>query len=328
MNKKYPGIRLRRLRRNKSIRGMLSAPLPGPEKFVWPVFVVEGYGIKQPIDAMPGQFRYSIDTLADAVGEIMNMGVRAVMIFGVVGAEHKSTSAEYAWNDNGLVQNAIRTLKDAYPELLIFTDVCVCEYTAHGHCGMLENGVVVNDPSLNMLTKMAVSHARAGADSVAPSAMMDGQIAAIRNALDAAGLTDTILTSYSTKFASAMYGPFREAADSAPFSGDRKAYQADFLNQHAALRESTLDESEGADILMVKPSLFYLDIIAEIRKRTELPLAAYNVSGEYSMLIAAADRGWGDLKPMVRESVAAMSRAGTDIFISYWANQYDKLLKD
>ena len=328
-SKGFPHIRLRRLRQNDTIRNMLAAPMPGPEKFMWPVFVVEGMGIKQPISAMPGQFRYSVDTLLEAVGEVMAMGIKSLMVFGVVGDERKSPRADYAWNPEGVVQQAVHELKKAYPSLLVFTDVCVCEYTSHGHCGIIDdNGCLDNDPSLELLAKAAVSHARAGSDGVAPSAMLDGQVKAIRTALDGDGLENTILMSYSSKFASAMYGPFREAAGSAPSCGDRKGYQADYRNRRVALRESFEDEAEGADILMVKPALFYLDILSELRQRTELPLAAYNVSGEYSMLNATAERGWGDLKALVRESIYALSRSGTDIFISYWANQYDKFLKD
>jgi porphobilinogen synthase len=325
----FPNVRLRRLRGSETIREMLAAPLPGPEKFMWPVFVVEGKGIKQPIGAMPGQFRYSVDTLLEAIGEVVAMGIKSIMLFGVVGSERKSLKADYALSADGIVQVAIRELKAVYPDLLIFTDVCVCEYTPHGHCGILnDKGVVLNDPSLELLAKMAVSHAAAGADAVAPSAMMDGQTAAIRSALDGADFTDTILMSYSTKFASAMYGPFREAADSAPTAGDRKGYQADYRNLRTALHESVLDENEGADILMVKPAMFYLDVICRLRENTMLPIAAYNVSGEYSMLIASANNGWGDLKAMVRESISALSRSGVDIYISYWANQYNQFLKD
>jgi porphobilinogen synthase len=326
---KFPDLRLRRLRKNVTVRNMLAAPLPGPEKFVWPVFVVEGSGVKQPLMAMPGQFRYSIDTLVEAVGEVHATGIKSLMIFGVVGPECKTPAGDYGWSPDGVVQRAVRTLKAAWPDLVIFTDVCLCEYTSHGHCGVLDcSGKVVNDHSLDLLAKIALSHAAAGADAVAPSAMMDGQIAAIRQALESTGHHDTLLLSYSTKFASGMYGPFREAANSAPSFGDRKSYQADWRNLHAAMLESLLDENEGADMLMVKPSLFYLDIICRLKESTLLPVAAYNVSGEYSMLIATAERGWGDLKTLVRESVGAMSRAGTDIFISYWANQYDKLLKE
>ena len=325
----FPDLRLRRLRQNATVRNMLAAPLPGPEKFVWPVFVVEGAGVKQPLAAMPGQFRYSIDTLAEAVGEVRAMGIKSLMIFGVVGPECKTPSGDYGWSPDGVVQRAVRALKGAWPDLVIFTDVCLCEYTTHGHCGALDGaGRVVNDHSLELLAKIALSHAAAGADAVAPSAMMDGQIAAIRQALESSGYQDTLLLSYSTKFASGMYGPFREAANSAPSSGDRKSYQADWRNLRAAMLESLLDESEGADMLMVKPALFYLDIICRLKESSLLPVAAYNVSGEYSMLIATAEKGWGDLKTLVRESVGALSRAGADIFISYWAIQYDKLLKE
>ncbi len=324
----FPHLRLRRLRQNNTIRNMLAAPMPGPEKFIWPVFVVEGKGVKQAIDAMPGQFRYSIDTMIEAVGEVISTGIKSVIIFGVVSEKRKSKTAEYAWKQDGLVQQAVRELKKTYSGLLIFTDVCVCEYTSHGHCGIIDDtGCLLNDPSLELLTTTAVSHAKAGADGVAPSAMLDGQVKAIRSSLDAAGRENTILMSYSSKFASGMYGPFREAADSAP-SGDRKSYQADYRNQRDTIRESLEDEAEGADILMVKPSLFYLDIIKELRQKTMLPLAAYNVSGEYSMLIATARNDWGDLKTLVRESIFALSRAGSDIIISYWANQYNELLKD
>ena len=325
----FPDLRLRRLRQNATLRNMLAAPLPGPEKFVWPVFVVEGIGIKQPLAAMPGQFRYSVDTLVEAAGQVRAMGIKSLMIFGVVGPERKTPAGDYGWSPDGVVQCAVSALKTAWPDLVIFTDVCLCEYTSHGHCGVLDgSGKVVNDPSLELLAKIALSHAAAGADAVAPSAMMDGQTAAIRQALECAGYQDTLLLSYSTKFASGMYGPFREAANSAPSSGDRKSYQADWRNPRAAMLESLLDEGEGADMLMVKPALFYLDIISRLKESTLLPVAAYNVSGEYSMLIATAERGWGDLKTLVRESVGALSRAGTDIFISYWASQYDKLLKE
>jgi porphobilinogen synthase len=303
--------------------------MPGPEKFIWPVFVVEGHGIKEPIAAMPGQFRYSVDTLLDAVGAVMADGVKSVMLFGVVGENRKSPDAAYALAPEGPVPRAVRELKATYPELLISTDICVCEYTTHGHCGVVDAaGLLENDRSLELIARMALCHAEAGADGVAPSAMLDGQVKTIRDTLDNAEMTGTLIMSYSTKFASAMYGPFREAAGSAPGFGDRKGYQADSRNPAAALRESVEDEAEGADILMVKPALFYLDMIHRIREKSDLPLAAYNVSGEYSMLIATAERGWGDLKAMVRESVIAQSRAGVDIFISYWANQYNELFRD
>ena len=325
----FPTVRLRRLRSNDTVRKLFAAPLPGPERFMWPVFVVEGQGVKQPIDALPGQFRYSVDTLVAAVGEVRDMGVKALMLFGVVEDSRKSAAGDYALNPDGVVQQAARELKRRFPDVLVFTDVCLCEYTSHGHCGVVDASCrVLNDPTLELLAKMAVSHAEAGADGVAPSAMMDGQVGAIRAALDQARLTDTLLMSYSTKFASSMYGPFRVAAGSAPSFGDRRGYQADCRNGRAALRESCEDEAEGADMLMVKPALFYLDILCQLRQKTLLPLAAYNVSGEYSMLAAAARNGWGDLRGMAREAIGAINRAGADVIISYWANQYNALFKD
>jgi len=289
--------------------------------------VVPGSGVCEPIDAMPGQFRYSVDQLIEALKPVANMGISGVLIFGLAEDSYKDGTGTHAFDPKGTVQEAVRAIREAFPRLLVFTDVCVCAYTSHGHCGPLTAaGVVNNDASNVVLAKVAVSHAEAGAQGVAPSAMMDGQVAAIRGALDAAELTDTILMSYSTKFASAMYGPFRDAEKSAPQSGDRQGYQASCRDLGTALRESDLDEAEGADILMVKPSLFYLDVLTRLRERTDLPIAAYNVSGEYAMLIATADRGWGDLYPMVRESIIALDRAGADIIISYWANQYEKVL--
>ena len=333
----FPETRLRRLRKTEALRKMLGQPLPGPGKFIWPVFVVAGNGKEIPIEAMPGQSRYSIDKLLDALDAVVKMGIGGIMVFGVVEDDNlKSHDGSYAYAAEGLVQNAVKEIKKRFPDLLIFTDVCLCAYTSHGHCGLLNaKGNILNDPSIDILGEVAVSHAAAGADGVAPSAMMDGQICAIRSALDKNGLIDTIVMSYSTKFASAMYGPFREAADSAPagrvgdvvIPADRKTYQLPYNNINEALRESRLDELEGADILMVKPALFYLDIIAKLKDDSMLPVAAYNVSGEYSMMMASAGRGWADLQSIVCESIAALQRAGTDIFISYWANQYDKIFK-
>jgi porphobilinogen synthase len=309
------------------MRRMLEAPFPGPERFMWPVFVVPGSGVCEPIDAMPGQCRYSVDALIEALGPVAAMGISGILIFGLADDNGKDAAGTSAFDPQGTVQDAVRAVRNAFPDLLVFTDVCVCAYTSHGHCGpLLASGQVNNDAANAVLAKVAVSHADAGAHGVAPSAMMDGQVAAIRGALDAAGLTDTILMSYSTKFASAMYGPFREAEKSSPQAGDRKGYQASYGDLATALRESDLDEAEGADILMVKPSLFYLDVLARLRERTDLPIAAYNVSGEYAMLIATAERGWGDLHAMVRESIVALDRAGADIIISYWANQYDEIV--
>lgn len=326
----FPDVRLRRLRSSAAVRAMTAAPMPGPEKFIWPVFIVPGRNIEQPIDALPGQFRYSPDRLADAVEKVKCMGVNAVMLFGVPNEAEKTPDAAAAYRLDGIVQAAIRLLKERFGnELVVFTDVCICGYASHGHCGVLDaSNVVDNDSSLDLLTKIAASHAESGADCVAPSAMLDGQVAAIRQGLDSAGYANTMILSYAVKFASALYAPFRKAADSAPAFGSRKEYQADHLNSRTALREALFDAAEGADMLMVKPALFYLDIIAAVRKSTLLPLAAYNVSGEYAMLTAAAASGQGDLKPLVRESIAAISRAGADIIISYWANQYKQLLKD
>ena len=328
MTTQFPELRLRRLRKNQALRDMFGTTMPGPEKFVWPIFIVEGSALIDPINAMPGQSRVSVDMLEETIAPVAAMGIGGIMLFGVVGENRKSPDGAYASQADGLVQNAIREIRGKFPDMLVFTDVCVCAYTDHGHCGVLdENGNVENDPSLERLAAMALSHAEAGASGVAPSAMMDGQVAAIRRSLASAGFADTILMSYSTKFASSMYGPFREAADSSPAHGDRRSYQAPYNNPRAAMLESALDEAEGADVLMVKPSLFYLDIISSLRETTDLPIAVYNVSGEYSMLIASADRGWGDLDSMVRESTFALTRAGADVIISYWANQYDRIFR-
>jgi porphobilinogen synthase len=325
----FPEIRLRRLRRTEGLRKMLGQPLPGPEKFVWPVFLREGKGIDEAIPAMPGQSRMSADVLLKKMVPVVESGVGGMLLFGLTDPSKKDAKGSEAWNEKGVVQQAIPLIKKAFPQLTVFTDVCLCAYTDHGHCGALHAGTEVdNDATLTLLQKVAVSHAHAGADCVAPSAMMDGQVLAIREALDNEELTDTLLMSYSTKFASSMYGPFREAEQSAPGKGDRQGCQASYSDLRTALRESELDEDEGADILMVKPALMYLDVIHQLREATDLPVAAYNVSGEYSMLIAQAERGWGDLRSMVRENMAAMQRAGTDIFISYWANRYNELLKD
>ncbi len=325
----FPEIRLRRLRRTEGLRKMMGLPLPGPEKFIWPVFLREGRGIDEPIDAMPGQSRMSADVLLKKLEPLAGNGLGGVLLFGLTDPSKKDASGSEAFSAKGAVQSAVPLIKAAFPELTVCTDVCLCAYTDHGHCGPLTaSGDVDNDAALAFLQKVAVSHAAAGADCVAPSAMMDGQVMAIREALDDEELADTLLMSYSTKFASSMYGPFREAEQSAPGKGDRQGYQASYSDLRTALRESELDEEEGADILMVKPATMYLDVIHRLRESTDLPLAAYNVSGEYSMLIAQAERGWGDLRAMVRENIAALQRAGTDIFISYWANRYDQFLRD
>lgn len=326
--KTYPDVRLRRLRLTAERRRLFDEPLPGPEKFIWPVFVKSGRTVKEPITTLPGQFRYGIDTLLRDLEKPVRSGIGGILIFGLGEARRKNSNGSEAWNPRAPVQQAVKAAKKAYPHLVVFTDVCLCAYTGHGHCGPLrQDGQVDNDAACANLARTAVSHAEAGADGVAPSAMMDGQVLTIRQALAQAGADDTLLMSYSTKFASSLYGPFREAEQSAPQKGDRQGYQASYRDAAQALRESELDEAEGADILMVKPSLFYLDVMARLRPTTRLPIAAYNVSGEYSMLIAAADRGMGDLNAMVRESLFAIRRAGADLIISYWANRYEEVME-
>lgn len=322
----FPEIRLRRLRRTKAIRHLFDQPFPAASKFVWPLFVVEGQKRHEAISSMPGQYRMSSDELLRAVEPVAKQGIGGVLLFGQTeGVKDKAGSG--AFDEKGAVQRAIPLLKREFPDLVIMTDVCLCAYTDHGHCGPLDRqGQVDNDASCELLARVALSHAAAGADVVAPSAMMDGQVQAIRKALMENDFHDTLLMAYSTKFASSMYGPFREAENSAPSAGDRKGYQASYANPRAALRESDFDEAEGADILMIKPTLFYLDLLAQIRARTDLPVAAYNVSGEYSMIHAAAERGWGDLRAMARESLMAIDRAGADLILSYWAPLYQELV--
>ena len=324
----FPETRLRRLRQSAGIRDMLAQPLPGPEKMIWPAFVMGGTNQREAIESMPGQSRLSTDQLLCDLEPIVQSGIGGVLLFGLVEDSEKDAVGSAAYQEDGTVQRTIRAVKKEFPDLVVTADVCVCAYTTHGHCGPLtDSGEVANDAANEILAKIALSYAAAGADMVAPSAMMDGQVQAIRSALDANNFTQTLLMSYSTKFASAMYGPFRDAEKSAPGKGDRKGYQAAYGDLRTALRESEFDEAEGADILMVKPSLFYLDLLSKIRESTDLPLAAYNVSGEYAMLHATADRGWGDLRAMVQESTVAQVRAGADILITYWANQYDALFR-
>ncbi len=315
------------MRRTPALRRMFDITPPPPSKFVWPVFVVEGRNRCEPIPSMPGQFRYSVDQLVKALDPVVQQGIGGVLLFGQTEGE-KDAGGSGAWDDAGVVQLAISVIKREFPDLVVMSDVCLCAYTDHGHCGPLRrDGSVDNDAAIELLAKVAVSHAGAGADVIAPSAMMDGQVLAIRDALADEDLNDTLLMSYSTKFASAMYGPFRDAENSSPSAGDRKGYQASYANLRAALRESEFDEDEGADILMVKPALFYLDVLAKLRECTDLPVAAYNVSGEYSMLIATAERGWGDLNAMVFESLMALERAGCDMFLSYWASRYNEIFR-
>jgi porphobilinogen synthase len=296
---------------------------------IWPAFVVPGDQIREPIESMPGQERLSIDQLLLDAAQLVERGIGGILLFGLAGAHEKDSCGSAAFSDEGIVQQAVRALKQAYPDFLVIADVCVCAYTHHGHCGPLtDDGEVANDLALESLSKTAHSMAVAGADIVAPSAMMDGQVQAIRTALDDAGFTQTLILSYSTKFASALYGPFRDAEKSSPQEGDRQGYQADYTDAKTARRESVFDEVEGADMLMIKPALFYLDILSQMRAATDLPIAAYHVSGEYAMIHATAEKGWGEVKALARESTVAMVRAGADILITYWANQYDEIFRD
>ncbi len=322
----FPSVRLRRLRRTAAVRDMFAMPVPGPEKFIWPVFVVPGVRRREPISSMPGQCRYSADELVKALGPVVAQGVKSILLFGQHEGAGKDECGTPAADPRGAVQRAIPIVKKAYPDLVVFTDVCLCAYTSHGHCGPRDRyGDVDNDVACEMLARVAVSHARAGADGVAPSAMMDGQIAAIRRALDEEGFSQTLLIAYSTKFASQMYGPFRDAENSAPGHGDRQGYQASYRDPRSALRESEFDAAEGADALMVKPALFYLDLVRQLSDRTLLPVMAYNVSGEYSMIHAAAEAGYCDLYPTARESLYAIFRAGATQVISYWAPFYSRI---
>jgi porphobilinogen synthase len=308
--------RPRRLRKNPIIREMIAETRLSKNMFIYPYFIVPGKKEKHGIDAMPGINHFSVDELLKDVERGLKFGVNKVLLFGV--GEEKTKDASSSFSNNSVVVKAVKELKKTFGEdLYVITDVCVCAYTTHGHCGILHDDYVHNDSSVEVLTKMALSHAQAGADMVAPSDMMDGRIAAMRNLLDAKGFENTGIMSYAIKFASAFYGPFREAADSAPQKGDRKSYQMDFRNGREALKEGLLDEQEGADILMVKPALAYMDVISNLRANTLLPVACYNVSGEYSMVKAAAKNGWIDEQKIVMENMHAFSRAGADIIISY-----------
>ena len=313
----YPSYRMRRLRRTPAIRDLVRETRLQLDDLVYPLFVVAGENVKNPVSSMPGVFQLSIANLLPEVRELVRLGIKAVLLFGI--PAHKDPAATGAYDPEGIVQLAVRALKDEFPELVVITDVCLCEYTDHGHCGVVQEGEVLNDVTLELLAKMAITHAESGADIVAPSDMMDGRVAAIRNALDDEGLTDTIVMSYSSKFASAFYGPFREAAESAPAFGDRKTYQMDPANLEEAVRESLLDIEEGADMIMVKPALPFLDVIHAVKQETRFPLAAYNVSGEYAMIKAAAANGWLDEQRAVLEAVTGIKRAGADLIITYHA---------
>ena len=312
--------RPRRLRRSAALRSMLRETALDPGQFIYPLFVREGVGVREPIGPMPGQFQISTDALAAEAAELRALGIPAVLLFGLPGSKDAEGSQAYA--DDGVVQRAVRALKQADPELVVVTDVCLCEYTDHGHCGLLSpSGEVMNDASVELIARTALSHARAGADIVAPSDMMDGRVGAIRTLLDGEGFAETPILAYAAKFASAFYGPFREAADSAPAFGDRRAYQMDPANGREAMREIALDVEEGADLVMVKPALAYLDLIRAARERTDLPLVAYNVSGEYAMIKAAAANGWLDEERVTMETLTGIRRAGADLIITYHAKE-------
>jgi porphobilinogen synthase len=322
----FPNVRLRRLRRTATLRDMVRETTLSPRDFIYPLFVTHGRDVRLPIAPMPGQFQLSLDNLVKEVVEVESLGIPAVLLFGI--PAHKDELGTEAYDRHGIIQEAIVAIKTATPGVVVITDVCLCEYTDHGHCGVLtDDGVVDNDATLELLARAAVAQASAGADIVAPSAMMDGQIAALRKGLDDAEMPDLPVMAYASKFNSAYYGPFRVAAESTPRSGDRKAYQMDGANAREALRELEQDALEGADILMVKPALPYLDVLARARDRFDLPLAAYNVSGEYAMLKAAAANGWIDEQPAMMEMLTSIKRAGADLIITYFAKDAARLLR-
>lgn len=320
----FPIHRMRRLRASEPLRSLVRETRLAPGQLILPLFVCPGEGVRREIAAMPGNFQLSIDQLVKECADARALGVGGVILFGI--PERKDEEASGAYAEDGIVQRAVRALKREVPSLLVITDVCNCEYTSHGHCGKVVGDEVDNDTTLEWLAKTAVSHARAGADVVAPSDMMDGRVAAIRRALDASGFQMTPILSYAAKYASVFYGPFREAAESAPQFGDRRGYQMDPANAREAMREIELDIEEGADIIMVKPAMPYLDIIRRARERFDLPLAAYQVSGEFSMIVAAARNGWLDRQRAVLESLTAIRRAGADIILTYFAKEAARLL--
>ncbi len=321
----FPQLRLHRLRRTEALRALIQENRVDVGDLIYPIFVVDGKDIKQEIISMPGIFRYSPDQILPEVEEVAGLKIPAVLLLGI--PQHKDENGSFAYHPEGVVQKAIRTIKSAVPELLVVTDVCLCEYTSHGHCGIVTNGAIDNDQTLPLLAKTALSHVEAGADIVAPSDMMDGRVKAIRETLDEKGHQLIPILSYAAKYASAFYGPFREAAESAPQFGDRRSYQMDPPNVREALREAEQDIAEGADIIMVKPALAYLDVIREVRNTFNFPLAAYNVSGEYAMVKAAVEQGWVDERQMVLEVLTAIKRAGADIILTYHAKDVARWLQ-
>ncbi|MCI6859242.1 MAG: porphobilinogen synthase, partial [Eubacterium sp.] len=310
-------IRRRRLRASENLRALVRETAVSVSDLIYPVFIIEGENIKNPIDSMPGIYQYSIDRIDEELTRIREAGIRGILLFGI--PSHKDECGSEAYNEHGVIQEAIRHIKKVFPELVVIADICLCEYTSHGHCGMVKDGVILNDETLPLLAKTAVTCARAGADMVAPSNMMDGHVAAIREALDREGFIMTPIMAYSAKMASGYYGPFRDAAHSAPGFGDRRTYQMDYHNGREAMRDIKDDIAEGADIIIIKPALAFLDILKTASVETEMPLCAYNVSGEYSMVKAAAGNGWIDEKKIVMENMIAMKRAGAQMIITYHA---------
>ncbi len=321
----FPLYRPRRLRESPLLRSMVRETSLRVDDFVYPLFAIHGRGVREPIGSMPGQYRLSIDEMLKECKDAASMGIPAVLLFGL--PREKDPRGTEAYADDGIIQQAVRAVKDTIPDLLVVTDVCLCEYTSHGHCGVVEDGRVKNDPSLELIARTAISHAEAGADMVAPSDMMDGRVAAIREGLDEGGFPELPIMAYSAKYASAFYGPFREAADSTPQFGDRRSYQMDPANILEAMREVALDVDEGADIVMVKPALPYLDVIARVKAEFGLPVAAYSVSGEYAMLKAAGQLGWIDEERAMLEALTGIRRAGADIIITYFAKDAVRLLE-
>jgi porphobilinogen synthase len=321
----FPTVRLRRTRRNEQLRGLVRETHLNVDQFIYPLFVAEDISEPREISAMPGIMQWPLEHLGREVERIATLGIPSVLLFGI--PTEKDEVGSQAYSDQGIIQQAIRRIKAEVPELLVMTDVCLCEYTSHGHCGVVHNGDVLNDESLKLLAQMALSHVEAGADLVAPSDMMDGRVGAIRTTLDEHGFSQTPIMAYSAKFASGFYGPFREAAGSTPQFGDRRSYQMDPANGREALREVELDIAEGADVVMVKPALAYLDVIRQVRDFCNLPIAAYNVSGEYSMIKAAAQNGWIDEQRIIMEVLTGIRRAGADMIITYFAPDVAKWLK-
>ena len=317
-------FRTRRLRTSEGIRRLVKETKLSVDDFIYPLFIEEGENIKTEIVSMPGIHRFSLDRISEELDEVTQLNIPAVLLFGI--PSKKDDEGTETWNDNGIMQQAIRFIKKNYPSLYVITDVCFCEYTSHGHCGIIHNNDVNNDATLVNIAKQVISHAKAGVDMVAPSGMMDGTIDMIRQSLDNTGYTNLPIMAYSVKYASAFYGPFRDAADSAPTFGDRRTYQMDPSNRDEGMREATFDDQEGADILMVKPALSYLDIIRDLKNNFDRPIACYNVSGEYAMVKAAAQKGWIDGEKVMMESLLSMKRAGADIIITYFAKEAARIL--